>query len=202
MDKVLSKEQQTQLLKMLSKYRLLRRLELRPRCYSYIPEIPQSYSPAHSDVLCLSRATTQSDLTLYFECEDEDYRDDTVLSYKSDICKLHSDSTEDYEVIRMNFVSIVGNAMKEKGAREVNGKYQVHISNIKQFFLDCCITSQGFLNMLTLPLKQQTWISLEGFLQAFENIHSIKFDKSSFFYKTPSPQYLKNFTIQKMICKW
>mmetsp|Transcript_22926 Transcript_22926/g.22655 ORF Transcript_22926/g.22655 Transcript_22926/m.22655 type:complete len:175 (+) Transcript_22926:310-834(+) len=48
---------------------------------------------------------------------------------------------------------------------------EVHIAVLKQFWLDCYICDQTFLNLLLSPLKNKLWINYDSFAESLRGIH-------------------------------
>ena len=94
----------------------------------------------------------------------------TPVSISPSICTFYSDLHEVYAYIREWFIFLYSTLLPEHGS-EVKDKIQViHISNIKQFFFDCCILSKQTLQIVLKSLKNSKWVSLNHFIFAIESI--------------------------------
>lgn len=74
-------------------------------------------------------------------------RNDTVWKSTNRYCKYYVDSAEEYELIRKNFLYLFATHRPSDGARLNSGNHEVHIHNIRQFFLDCSISSTDLLDI-------------------------------------------------------
>ncbi|CAG9323699.1 unnamed protein product [Blepharisma stoltei] len=108
-------------------------------------------------------------------------------------------SAEEFEIIRHNFIVLFFEHKPKGGARVHKNELYIHIANIIQFFLDCCITTSFFLNQIIMPEKQVQWMDLKSFGQAMERVQYTVFDKTSFFYKPPDQELKKMINLQKLL---
>ncbi|CAG9321052.1 unnamed protein product [Blepharisma stoltei] len=108
-------------------------------------------------------------------------------------------SNEEFEIIRHNFLKLYTTHKTEGGSRIEKCEPQVHIKNVIQYFLDCCICTHHLLNQLLAPIKVAQWIDLKSFSHSIEVIQQEIFDKASFFYKEPKSEFKKNITMQKLL---
>ena len=117
---------------------------------------------------------------------------------KKKICKLHTDKTEEVQLIKFVFKKIIG-VFHEGGQNETIEK--LHVSFLTQFLLDCYILTQHFLSLFLLPLKKETYIDVDMFILSLESIQQMSFERASFFYQEKDSHFKKNIAIQKMLCK-
>jgi len=108
-------------------------------------------------------------------------------------------SADGYEVIRQNFNKLYNMHSRFGGARLNNSNQEVHISNVRQFYLDNHITYQLFMNLAVNSFNNKQWVDLGMFAVSIESLHSGLFDKTSFFYKEPNKEAKKRITIQKLL---
>ncbi|CAG9329805.1 unnamed protein product [Blepharisma stoltei] len=108
-------------------------------------------------------------------------------------------SPEECQFIFKNFSILFLRNFSEGGSRTSEENPQIHIKNIIQHYLNCFISSQTLMSMLTFPFNNSKWIDMKTFLQSIEAIHMDPPDKNSFFYKEPSNTSRKNFTMQKLL---
>ena len=54
------------------------------------------------------------------------------------------------------------------------GKQLLHISAVKQLWLDCYLSSGVHLKQLSSPLKQKQWVDFDSFVQSVENLTAPK----------------------------
>jgi len=76
----------------------------------------------------------------------------------------------------------------------------LHISVLKQLFLDCYVRDQGFMNLLCSSLEKTTWVGMPDYLKCLQSLHQ----KSFLHYLFPEKYGKKNkkyFKLQKMLCK-
>ncbi|CAG9311242.1 unnamed protein product [Blepharisma stoltei] len=70
--------------------------------------------------------------------------------------------------IDLVFSEIYSNYKKTTYVRSLSGDQEVHIVAIRQFFLDCYVCDQFFLNMLMSPISNLIWVKNEDFFKAIE----------------------------------
>jgi hypothetical protein len=86
------------------------------------------------------------------------------------------------------------------GTRRIEETNYIHISALKQFFLNCYVSSSHFMSLLMIPFKTQVWVSEVQFLRSFENIQSHIFEALNLY--ADNPQSAKKlFAVQKLFCE-
>jgi hypothetical protein len=86
------------------------------------------------------------------------------------------------------------------GTRRIEETSFIHISALRQFFLNCYVSSSQFMSLLMLPFKTQVWISEGHFLRSFENIQSHIFEALDLYADNPRSAK-KLFAVQKLFCE-
>ena len=78
---------------------------------------------------------------------------------------------------------------------------ELHVSVLKQFWLDCCVCESYFFNQLMEGLCKRNWVNCDLFLKAFNEI------QSRILFSEISSDRLKsgrsfNLRVQKNLCNW
>lgn len=95
-----------------------------------------------------------------------------MSSLETQTCKKNLDPQEIYGYIKECFMRLYINNISLGGAKIKKKTQTIHISNIKQFFLDFCIVSKNTIKQVLKPVKRKTWLSFCDFLQAVETLNS------------------------------
>lgn len=69
-------------------------------------------------------------------------------------------------------MSIFQSALPINGAKLKNKEYFIHISNIKQFFLDLDLILKPLYKKAIKPAKRQSWVSFNSFIACIEAIQT------------------------------
>lgn len=117
------------------------------------------------------------------------------------LCTSYPDSPYEYEVIETAFSRLYQRLQDTDGVR-VNGfgDLEVHINNIKQYFLECYVNSQTFLTALCSAFKGVHWVDSHLFLTAVEHVQQVNYDHA-FFNKDELATTRNNLIRQKLLCK-
>ena len=89
---------------------------------------------------------------------------------KRSICKFYIVPNEIYGLISEWFTYTFTECSIFNGSGIKNNERVIHISNIKQFFLDGFLISRNIFNEFIGPLKACTWINLQSLVFAIENM--------------------------------
>lgn len=76
---------------------------------------------------------------------------------------------------------------------------EIHISIITQFWLDCFVTFQVFLNMLLAPIRDKEWIQYEDFLKSIDAVHQKNVCRA-FFSTKQDKKFSATVRVQKLLC--
>mmetsp|Transcript_18385 Transcript_18385/g.33063 ORF Transcript_18385/g.33063 Transcript_18385/m.33063 type:complete len:225 (-) Transcript_18385:861-1535(-) len=109
-------------------------------------------------------------------------------------------SCEENELLKRCFMLLVNSQMRMGGTQVVDDKYTVHISALRQFFLECYVTSDHFMSLLLAPYRTITWVSQAQFIRSFDEVHSRMLEPLSLY--TEDPYRIKKlFAMQKLFCE-
>lgn len=115
-------------------------------------------------------------------------------------CDPYSDSPFEYELIEQAFTRLYGRLQDSDGVRlSESGGMEVHIDNVKQYFLECYVNSQTFLHALIAPFKAAHWVDVTMFAAAVECVQQVSFDHA-FFNKEELAATRNNLIRQKLLC--
>jgi len=78
---------------------------------------------------------------------------------------------------------------------------EIHISIISQFWLDCFVTFQVFLNMLLAPIRDKEWIQYEDFLKSIDAVHQKNVCRA-FFSTKQDKKFSATVRVQKLLCTY
>ncbi|CAG9311739.1 unnamed protein product [Blepharisma stoltei] len=162
--------------KILQQSRSSFRLKDLPELYRHVSEPPknsisQRSSPKPALSKChskLSNDGTENELIRFGSLDDEGFR-----------LKNNIYTQEEYDVIRKNFLYLYSAHRPQDGSRINEGNYEVHILNIKQHFLDCCISSLSALGIALSNVRDMKWVDLYAFTECIEEFQRFLLDKNS-----------------------
>ncbi|CAG9322624.1 unnamed protein product [Blepharisma stoltei] len=109
--------------------------------------------------------------------------------------KLYSD--EEYDLIRKNFLFLFSIHRTQEGARVHNGTHEIHKSNIKQFFLDCSISSLRMLDIAMCNIQDTLWVNLSDFTRCIEEFQKFIMEYSTIL--AQDPVFRANITMQLLL---
>jgi hypothetical protein len=98
------------------------------------------------------------------------------------------------------FVSLKNKYADTGFVRMSNKVTEIHIYVIKQYWFDCCVSFQGFFNMLMAPMQGKTWVNCEDFLRSIEAVHQRNICRI-FLPPKEEKKISMNLKIQKFLCK-
>jgi hypothetical protein len=87
-----------------------------------------------------------------------------------------------------------------EGTRLTEEGFRIHISALRQFFLDCYVISDHFMSLLMSPFRPQVWVSQSQFLSSFEEVQSRVLDPLALYAEDPH-SIKKLLAMQKLLCK-
>ncbi|CAG9325438.1 unnamed protein product [Blepharisma stoltei] len=109
--------------------------------------------------------------------------------------KLYSD--EEYEIVRKNFLYLFAMHRPQDGARLHNGTHEVHKLNVKQFFLDCSISSLRMLDVAMCNIQNLSWVNLYDFTKCVEEFQKFILEYSTIL--AQDPVFRANITMQLLL---
>lgn len=116
------------------------------------------------------------------------------------MCKSQTDTIEENELLGRCYMLLVNSQIRMGGTQVINDAYAIHISALKQFFLECYVTSDKFMSLLLAPYRSQVWVTQPQFLRSFQEVHSHILEPLSLYAEDPT-HIKKLFTVQKLFCK-
>lgn len=117
------------------------------------------------------------------------------------LCTAYLDSPYEYELIDTAFARLFQRLQDTDGVRITgSGDKEVHLSNVKQYFLECYVNSLTFLSALCSVFKVGHWVDAHLFASAVENVQQVNYDHA-FFNKEELAATRNNLIRQKLLCK-
>lgn len=84
--------------------------------------------------------------------------------------------------------------------RVINDTTEIHMVVVKQYWFDCCVSFQIFLNMLMAPIQHKEWINSDDFLKSMEAVHQKNVFRG-FFSEKQDKKLSSMMRYQKILCK-
>lgn len=78
---------------------------------------------------------------------------------------------------------------------------EIHISIITQFWLDCFVAFQVFLNTLLAPIRDKQWIQYEDFVKSVDAVHQKNVCRA-FFSSKQDKKFSSTVKVQKLLCNY
>lgn len=76
---------------------------------------------------------------------------------------------------------------------------EIHISIITQFWLDCFVAFQVFLNTLLAPIRDKQWVQYEDFVKSIDAVHQKNVCRA-FFSSKQDKKFSSTVRVQKLLC--
>ncbi len=83
--------------------------------------------------------------------------------------------------------------------RVFNSQKEVHLSIIKHFWFDSCVTFQVFFNILLAPINGKQWVTENDFLRSIEATHSKNMCRA-FVPEKDERKFSSGMRIQQFLC--
>lgn len=95
-----------------------------------------------------------------------------IVNVKKDLCKFYLDPSEVYGYLKEYFFSMHSKLLGIGGSTTKNNVKMVHISNIKQFFLDLFLVSRKSYKKVMKKLCGKKWVDLPTLTLALEELQT------------------------------
>ncbi|CAG9333612.1 unnamed protein product [Blepharisma stoltei] len=105
---------------------------------------------------------------------------------------------DEFSIIHSVYINIVKDYLGTSWIQQIKNHYEVHRIAIAQFFLNCYVYDQSFLNILLLGIGKKDWVDLTTFVNCIEGIHQ-KPIAQFFLQSSRDPKLECCFTKQKLV---